>query len=74
MNNAHEPAYDRLMDDCDDDWRDPSAMVRLGIDGLGYVLRQYRDDVMFNSTLDKGQKDRRIAMIEAAMADFGEDE
>jgi len=50
-----------------------SALERLGIESLSYVIRQYRLDVVFNSTLDDGQKARRIEMIDAALSDFGEE-
>lgn len=50
-----------------------SAMERLGVPSLAYVLEQYRSDVLHASTLDREQVARRIAMIDAALADFGED-
>lgn len=51
-----------------------SEMERLGIPGLSYVLYQYRNDVLFASTLTAEQKARRVEMIDAVILDFGEDE
>ena len=50
-----------------------SPLERLGIESVSYVLHQYINDVRFSSTLNEGQKERRIEMIEAALEEVGDE-